>query len=185
MESIFPALLVLTAVSLLVYGAVQQVYRRGANQPQIQRAEDTATALSNNIDLKTVAVTGQLDMGQSLAPFQIIYDMSSNIISSSGVLNGKTPALPSGVLDHVGKYGEARLTWQPASGVRIAAVVVPYSGKISGYVLYGRSLREVEKDIDMLGQMVLLTWGLGVGILLSYSWVFKKLKSYLQCTQAI
>jgi hypothetical protein len=47
-----------------------------------------------------------------------------------------------GVLDYVRKNGQDRVTWQPAPGVRMATVVVPYK---NGFVMAGRSLTEVEK----------------------------------------
>jgi hypothetical protein len=74
----------------------------------------------------------------------IVYDDAGNVLASSVVLHGVTPDLPAGVLDYTRAYGEDRVTWQPEEGVRIAAVVVRYEGTQSGFVLAGRSLREVE-----------------------------------------
>lgn len=61
--------------------------------------------------------------------------------------NGQVPGLPAGVLGSASSAGARgdRITWQPAAGVRIAAVAVPYSG---GFVLAGHSLAEVEQQID-------------------------------------
>ena len=57
------------------------------------------------------------------------------------MLFDKTPSLPDGVLQMTKALGENRLTWQPQVGVRIAAVIVASD---KGFVLAGRSLREVE-----------------------------------------
>lgn len=43
-------------------------------------------------------------------------------------------------------------------GVRSAAVVVSVSGGQGGFVLAGRSLREVEKRVDQLTQQVGAAW---------------------------
>jgi hypothetical protein len=50
-----------------------------------------------------------------------------------------------GVFDYVRQHDQDRITWQPEPGVRIATVVAGYTGSQSGFVLAGRSLREVEK----------------------------------------
>lgn len=50
---------------------------------------------------------------------------------------------------------EDRVTWQPRDGVRIAAVVVAYSG---GTVVAGRSLREVESRADDALAVTGLAW---------------------------
>ena len=44
------------------------------------------------------------------------------------------------------RRGEDRLTWQPEPGVRSATVVVHYQGAQAGFVMAGRSLREVGKS---------------------------------------
>jgi hypothetical protein len=55
------------------------------------------------------------------------------------------------------------VTWQPAPNVRMATVVVPYSGSnVSGFVVAGRSLREVEVREASLTKMVGLAWIIGL-----------------------
>jgi hypothetical protein len=51
-------------------------------------------------------------------------------------------------LEYVRSHGEDRVSWQPEPGVRIAAVIIRYQGAQSGFVLAGRSLREVEVRED-------------------------------------
>jgi hypothetical protein len=82
------------------------------------------------------------------------------------VLNGQSPHLPDGVLDYVRRHGEDRITWQPEPGVRIATVVTRYSSARSGFVLVGRSMREVEKRIDQITLFCAVTWLLTVGLAL-------------------
>jgi hypothetical protein len=126
----------------LVYITDQQSLRMNANDPQIQMAQDTARALASGAAVDALLPSQKVDLTKSLAPFLIVYAADGKVIASSAELNGQTPDLPTGVLDSTRQSGENRLTWQPESGVRIAAVIVANN---SGFVLAGRSLLEVEK----------------------------------------
>lgn len=147
----------ITAFCGLVYLVVQQDMRQGANDPQIQIANDTSVALGAG---QKVTPVGSVDIARSLAPFVIIYDSQGHVMSTGARLNSQTPELPSGVLQNAKNNGELRFTWQPQVDVRIAAVVVPYSG---GYVLAGRSLREIEKREDKLLFQVEAAWAVTMG----------------------
>jgi len=63
--------------------------------------------------------------------------------------------------------GEDRVTWQPASAVRSAAVVVRYGGAQPGFVLAGRSQREVEARVDQLTLMIGAAWVITLGATLA------------------
>jgi len=54
-------------------------------------------------------------------------------------------------------------SWQPAPGVRIASVIVPISVNDDGFVLAGRSLREVEYRVDQLTLKLGLGWLASLG----------------------
>ncbi len=148
-KSILRHWLPLAALSVLVSGlvfvSVQQVLRMGANDPQIQMAEDAAARLSNGSSASSVRPASSVDISRSLAPFLIVYDDAGAIVDSSVTLQGQTPALPTGVLEYVSTHGQDRITWQPAPGVRIAAVIERVEGSPAGFVLAGRLLREVER----------------------------------------
>jgi hypothetical protein len=150
--------LVTSAFCCLVYATVQQTLRQGANDPQIQMAEDIANSLENGESAASVIPTNQVDLSSSLGTFVILFDDLGNQTASSGVLHGQNPVLPGGVLDYTRRHGEDRITWQPERGVRIAAVVTRYNGVKSGFVLVGRSLREVEKRIDQITLFCGVTW---------------------------
>ena len=152
---------IITGFSGLVYGSVQQVFRQGANDPQIQMAEDTAANLNSGQPVQMDVPTHKVDVAKSLASFVIIYDKDGKVTSSSVQLNGQTPPLPDGVLTAVKDDGEKRFTWQPQDDVRIAAVVTSYN---DGYVLAGRSLREVEIRENKLTLQVAGVWIAAVGI---------------------
>jgi hypothetical protein len=167
-----PLAVVITAMSGLVYLAVQQALRQGANDPQIQLAEHTAAALARGGSAESVLPNTQVDLEQSIAPFVAVFDSTGTPLVSSGLLHGRMPAIPAGVFDWVRQHGEDRITWQPEPGVRQAIVVVSYAGSPSGFVMAGRSLREVERREDqalleagaawlatMLGSLVVVVVG--------------------------
>ncbi len=154
-----------TGVALALYAIPQQVLRTGANDPQIQMATDLAARLDRvgvtNGLLQTLDYTGRVvDIDQSLSPFLIVYDNQGRALGSNAQLDGITPVPPSGVFDYVRSHGEERVTWQPRHGshvVRIAAVVERVNGPAPGFVLAGRSLREVEAREHQVRNMAGLT----------------------------
>jgi len=141
---------VIVLLSGLTYVTSQQILRQGANDPQIQMAEDVSSRLDHGDSPQTFLSSNKIDIAKSLSPFVIVYDTKGNAVFSSGELQGDTPVLPRGVLD-AANSGEQRVTWQPQRSVRIASVVTSYK---NGYVLAGRSLREVEKREDALFMQV-------------------------------
>jgi hypothetical protein len=157
-----PIAVVLTAVCGLVYAAVQQSLRQGANDPQIQLAEDAADALAGGAQPASVVPEDRTDIAKSLAPFVMVFDDQGKNLTSSGLLHGQIPALPDGVLDYVRQHGEDRVTWQPEPGVRIAAVILACGGSEPGFVLAGRSLREVEIREDQIEFFAGATWLAGL-----------------------
>lgn len=150
-----PFAVAVTALCALAYATVQQSLRQGANDPQIQMAEDAAAALNAGAKLDAVLPKEQVEISGSLAPFVILYDMEGKPLAGSGILNGKLPDFPEGALEAARQIGENRVTWQPDIDIRIASVVVPYK---DGYVMAGRSLREVEKRESQSETYAVLTW---------------------------
>ncbi len=153
-----PLAIVITAMSGLIYLAVQQELRLSANDPQIEMAEDGATNLSLGQSVETVFAQKIINISSSLAPFMVVYSSTGQILGSTGLLNGQNPKLPDGVLNQVKLNGQQRFTWQPQDDVRIAAVVSPVIGSPGGYVLVGRNLREVEKREALLEFQVGIVW---------------------------
>ncbi len=147
-----------TALSLMVYVAVQQVGRQMANDPQIQIARDASAALAAGQPAESVVPATRVDIGSSLAPFVTVQNDSGVVLASSGRLHGQLRSVPSGVLERVRQSGEERVTWQPEPGVRMATVVVRTPGSPGVFVVAGRSLRETEMRINMLGKLLMLGW---------------------------
>ena len=160
-------------MTLIGYVELQHLLRSGANDPQIQMAEDTAAALGNGL---TLTSTSHVDMQKSLDPFVIVYDQAGQpaTSSSSGFLQGVVPQLPQGVLESVKGIGEDRITWEPQSGVSIAAVVTSYVGSSSsGYVLAGKNLRETERRDNETLRLALYGWIISVVLIGLGVWMFR------------
>ena len=153
-----PLAVVITALCGLGYLIPQQVLRLGGNDPQIQMAQDAAASLTAGEPLASVAPTGTLDVGESLAPFTIVYDDQGNVLAATGQLHGQPPALPPGVFDNVRQHGEDRISWQPEAGARFAAVIERVGGAQPGFVLVARSLRETETRINTVEELAGLAW---------------------------
>ena len=153
-----PMALVVTALCGVVYAAVFQNIRQSANDPQIQMAEDAAALLASGAPAQTALPPNKVDIANSLAPYLVVYDETGQAIASSAQLDGTAPAIPAGVFAYTRDHSEDRLTWQPREGVRSAIVVTHFRGAASGFVVAGRSLREVERQEDNLMQIVAAAW---------------------------
>lgn len=148
-------LVLTTFIAGTAYLISQQVLRMNANDPQVQMAEDAVSRLAAGDQAAGVIPERAVDMASSLAPFVIVYDKAGQAVASSAQLNGVAPAPPRGVFEAVSEKGEERVTWQPQRGVRIASVVKKTS---DGFVLAGRSLREVEVREGIIFKLAGLGW---------------------------
>lgn len=161
-----------SALCLLIYASAQQTGRQMANDPQIQIARDTRTALAGGQPISALIPQTQTELSTSLSPFVTAVTDDGAVISSSARLHGQLRSVPQGVLQSVKASGEARVTWQPEPGVRMATVVVKNPGASGGFVVVGRSLAETESRIQQLGSLLLLGWAatlIGVLILVTFS----------------
>ena len=155
---IFPLAVVVTLLCGVIYIIAQQGYRIPANDPQIQIAQDAAQALGDGAPVETVVPSAKVDIGQSLALFVVVYDDKGAPVAGNGLLHGKLPVLPAGVFEYTSRNDENRITWQPEPGVRHAIVIERIRDAKPGFVMVGRSLREVEQRVDQLGLMVGAGW---------------------------
>ncbi len=157
---IFTSFLI-TLLSGLVYVSTQQVLRQGANDPQIQVAEDISTSLNGGKGPETLFPPSKTDIRKSLSTFVIVYDGSGKPIATSGLLDKKTPVPPKGVFDFVKENKTQRLTWEPSENIREATVIVKYN---KGFVLAARSLREIEKRENLVFKYSFYAWIIGVSV---------------------
>ena len=167
-----PLAVTITCLSGLIYLVVQQDIRISANDPQIQIAQDLANQLSAGQNPLALIPPTKTDISKSLANYIMLFNKNGKLIGSSALLDGKAPIVPQGVFVAVKKIqgNETRFTWQPKAGVRSAVVLVYYNGQTPGFVLIGRSLREIEIREDQQGKIVFAGWI--VTMLLSLSSVF-------------
>lgn len=165
--------LCLTMSAGTIYVVARQVVRLGGNSPQIQISEDVANNLNLGINIDSYIAHGIVDISKSLDTFVVVYNNDNANIFSSGNLHGQPIVVPDGVLNYAKENGQNRVTWQPEKGVRIATVVTRYN---NGTVLVGRSLREIEKNIDMVRKLVGLGYILGLVSTLGWLVIIKKKK---------
>lgn len=155
----------ITAGALGGYLVMQQAERHAANDPQIQLADDAATALEGGRAPAALVSGDRVDVGRSLAPFVVVLDDAGTPIAASGQLDGRTPVPPAGVLATVRRDGEERVTWAPLSEVRLASVVRRVGGTHPGFVVAARSLRETEARIAGIGRLIALGWAVAIVVM--------------------
>jgi hypothetical protein len=145
-RSWLPLAVAIVALCGLAYLTAQQLLRQGANDLQIQLSEDFAASLtSSKVPLGNFPAQ-PVEISTSLSPFVMIFDDSGKVLVSNALLDGNTPIYPPGIFEYVRQHGQDRVTWQPREGVRQATVVTRFDGPAgSGFVVVGRSLREVEE----------------------------------------
>jgi hypothetical protein len=136
------ALLILIVIFVTIYAVSQQILRNDADYPQIQITVDAVHELNQGISPKSLT-TGYVNLNYSLALFTIIYNKLGQVVSGNGYINGHIPRVPLGVLSDSNNSYYHRVTWQPNSNLRIAAVIASAN---KYYVLSGRSLKIVEEN---------------------------------------
>jgi hypothetical protein len=151
-----PLGIVITALSLCVFIATQQVLRFLANDPQVSLSESFVTFGDREFSL-ALQSANTIEISQSLLPFVMLFDESEKLTTSTALLDGQYVSIPKGVLDYAKVHGQDRVTWQPKTGVRIALVVT--HGKY-GFAAVGRSLSEVERFTDILLKDVAIGWAM-------------------------
>lgn len=152
----------ITVVSIMVYVVIQQDLRQGANDPQIQIAEEAAQNLVAGKPLDAMGLASSVEIGESISPWLTIVDAQGNIVSSTMTLNGKQAKPPAGALAYATEHGQNRITWQPQPGVRQAVAMVAIGDSRSSVAIAGRSLRETEKRVDYMGALVAGAWAVAM-----------------------
>lgn len=150
--------LVLTLAGGVAAVTMQQMLRRGADQPQIDMADWYAGEIGSGEAPGNVIPPGYVDLERSLQPFVIFYDDHGKAGTGTGYLDQSLPVLPVGVLEFTRSHGSDNVTWQPVPGIRIASVIKHVTGKGSGFILAGRSLRPVEEQENLLRRMFIGGW---------------------------
>jgi hypothetical protein len=151
-----PIAVAATVVMGLAYVAVQQSYRNGLDDPQLQLATDAASRLDAGASPESVVNSPTVDAEKSLAPFVIVVGPQGDALAAGVTLGGSTPIPPAGVLATARSKGTSRVTWQPRPDVRIASVSAAASdGRVA---VAGRNMRAVESRIEDLGKLTAIAW---------------------------
>jgi hypothetical protein len=159
-------IVLITMMSLMVYGAAQQIMRQSANDPQVEMVENVSTLLEHGDSPDSIGLTEKSDLNNSLMPFIMIADENGNQVASTASLDGNKLKIPQGVFTFTKAHGDDRVTWQPKPGVRQALVMRYYkSGNNSGFVAAGRSLREIEARTKNLGTLLFFGWLTTLGVI--------------------
>jgi hypothetical protein len=111
-----PFAVLVTAFCALAYLTAQQNLRQGANDPQIQMAEDGAAALDAGATIGSVVLKEQVKFSKSLAPFLVVYDATGKPVESSGVLDGQMPDYSVGALEASKQSGRIGSRGSPGMG---------------------------------------------------------------------
>jgi hypothetical protein len=163
--------LVFSLLGVFATGVMQQLLRRGADQPQAQMASFYASEIASGVPPPEAIPRNYIDLERSLEPFVIVYDDQARPVVSTGYLNQVIPSPPSGVFRHVREHGSENVTWQPQANLRIASVIrrIPGSnpGSNPGFILTGRSLQLVEQQEAMLYSMAFGVWFVVVALVVS------------------
>ncbi len=157
--------IVLTVLITLIFGSIycvtHQIYRANANDPQVEVTNQVADVINQNVPLDAiVSEAEQIDMAQSLSLFVMIFDKDKKLIGSSAVIDGQTPTPSDQAFEVAKSSGDKRFTWEPKTGVKVAAVLKMVGDK--GYVLAGRSLKEVETRQAGLIKTLAIGWAASV-----------------------
>jgi len=174
--------LILTLLGGVAAVTMQQMLRRGANQPQIDMVNYYSSEIASGTNPDDAIPPGYVDPERNLEPFVIFYNEQGKPEASTGYLDQSVPTPPAGVFRYVQSHGSENFTWQPRPHVRVAAVVRYLSGSHPGFVLAGRSLREVEKDESVLVWMTFLGWLLLVLLLASGARALQRVERLKQVT---
>lgn len=139
------AALVLAVVFLSMFVLVQQQARMQANDTPQLLATQVAKQLDADLGLESVNM-GATDLANNPVPFVIMYDKQGKAVGGSGYLDSQLATIPKGVLEHTTDDPHA-VTWEPASGVRLATVTVATKDY---YVVGGQSLAQTEAHAQRL-----------------------------------
>jgi len=162
----------LTALTATMLGVSFYILRQMADDPQIQIAEDIAPILATGQDPRALEQQAKVDISKSLVQFIIVYDNDGKVVASTAKLNEESPIVPKDALEASKATGQNRITWMPQENVRSALVINRFEGEKPGYVVVGRSLREVEKRKQEMLKLGPLSWGASLFSTLLASYIF-------------
>jgi hypothetical protein len=163
--ALFAACALLTISTAALFTAAQQGLRQGANDPQGAMASVLAAKLATGTRPADLTAGPPVDLQSDPGIHVTVYDAEGRALGSTATLDGGQPTLPPGVREQARTDGIDEVTWQPRPGVRVAAVVVPWSdGTRSGTVIVGRSLHSTEQQVDTIARHAATAWLLSMAV---------------------
>lgn len=145
------AIAIVVVVFGTIYAVATTVLQMNANWPQTQLAQDGAVKLDGGATPQSL-IGSNVDASRSLALFTNIYDKTGRPIAGAGYIEGKIAQISRSALKNADEKAYSTFTWQPKSGVRLAAVVVRAKNY---YVVSGRSLAEIDKTVSDVSKLTL------------------------------
>lgn len=151
-----PLAIIITGLSCVIYGAVQQAIRLGANDVLVQTSIDVQQ-LSQQSNWEQLLGSRTIDISKNLDTYIIAYSTDGKPTVGNARLDGVIPEMPDGLLDYTSKHGgQHYVTWQPRPNARQAIFLQELPDKT--FLVTGRSLREVEKLESSIAYRVLVGW---------------------------
>jgi hypothetical protein len=162
---------IITIIMGVIYVAVQQNYRSGANDPQMQLAYHIKEQLKKGKSIDMYFQKDTIDLQKSLSIFVASYDENGSPLQSNAVIDGKLPQIPLSVIKFVKMHKEDWITWQPRQNIRLATGILSTGSTPVSYIAVGRSLKNAEDRISNLITMIGIGWTLCFLIIL-LNWLF-------------
>ena len=166
---IFNCMMLAALVSIIlltIYATVQQSYRTGLNDPQMQIAGDLRLQIEKGGSIESYFRNDTIDIRRSLSPFIVLYDNTGKPIRYDALLDGKPPQVPADIFFEVRQEGEYDVSWQPRDGVRMAMVIVKTNSKPTQFIAVGRSMAVVENRTANVMMTILMAWTVSMGVII-------------------
>jgi len=139
-----------------MYATAQTITRLSANDLARQTADITRENIEKPHLLEGILPNYNVDLKKDNSVFVIIMDKNGKVLTSNAFLDGNnTITPPKGVLAHSANVGHDAVTWQPASGVRIASYTEPYK---NGFITAGQSLKTYEQRVNVYTALAFVAW---------------------------
>ncbi len=153
-----PFTVVTTALYLFATLAMIDGARSVAYDSPREIARNIDLALDEGTDFKLFNSTRPVQIGKSLTPYVLLFDMNGTPMGGSGSVSGNFPVPPRSVFDAALERGEYDFVWEPTPSAKEAVVARYHSGKNAAFVLSGRSLTLVDARIRDIAFRSTIFW---------------------------
>jgi hypothetical protein len=155
--SFLPLAVLITCISVLIYGASQQIIRQSAYDMPLMSVETAEARIGLGQQLSTILPNISVDLSKPYGFFFSAYTEQKQLAIAPTTVHGTPVVPPPGVFAYARAHSINKLTWQPVDGVRVATVII-YEPQTKTYLVAGRDLRDYESRIERLGLMIAVGW---------------------------